>query len=351
MLILKPREEGSRLMLWLSPFFAVFVMWVFGGVMFWVLGLPVLEGLGVFFLDPLLSLRGWSELLLKAIPLALCGLGLSFGFRAGIWNIGAEGQLLMGALGGSVVALYFYEVEGFWVLVLVLLGGVLGGMLWGLIPALLKTWSGASEILTSLMLTYVAGLFLSAMVHGPLRDPDGYNFPESRLFSDSSLVPILWEGTRLHWGFVVMLVLAFLLWLVMSRHRLGYWMNVCGGSSRAALYAGVDPKKMVVISFLISGGFAGLAGAFEVSGSLGQLVPVVSPGYGFTGIIVAFLGGLHPLGVVVGSLVLSLTYIGGENAQIAMNMPSAVTGVFQGALLLFLLACRTLESYRLVWRR
>ena len=350
MKILKERNEESKIMRWLSPFLAFGLMLAFGGVTFHILGVAAIEGMYVFFIEPLTTLRGWSECLLKTIPIALCAMGLAFCFRANLWNIGAEGQLLMGGIGASIVAIWFGESEGLHILPLVLLGGILGGVLWALIPALLRNLTNASEILTSLMLTYVAALLLRSLLYGPLKAPDSYNFPESSLFGDAALVPILLEGTRLHWGFVVMLVLLGLCWILMARHHIAYQLKVFGNSPKAAEYAGFHTSRIVWICFAISGGFAGLAGAFEVAGPIGQLVPVISPGYGFTAIIVALLGSLHPFGILMGSFVLSLTYIGGENAQIALNMPSSVVGVFQGSLLLFLLSCRTFVHYSFMFR-
>ena len=349
MIRLEMRAQQKVWLDWASPLIAILLTLVVSSGMFLALGTAPGEALYVFFIQPVTSIYGVSELLLKATPLILIGIGLSYGFRAGIWNIGAEGQLVMGGVAAGAVALAFYEVDAFWVLPCMGLAGILGGMGWGAIPALLKTRFNTNEILTSLMLTYVAGLFLSLMVHGPLRDPDGFNFPESRLFHDAALIPTLFDQGRAHVGFLVALILAPIGSYLVARHMLGFQLRVQGQAPRAARFAGFSQSKLIWLSFLLSGGLAGLAGMMEVSGSVGQLVPVISPGYGFTAIIVAFLGRLSPMGIVPAGLLMALSYMGGEAAQINLGLPNAVTGVFQGMLLFFLLGSAVISQYRIRW--
>ena len=228
-----------------------------------------------------------------------------------------------------------------------LVAGIIGGMAWAAIPAFLKTRYNTNEILTTLMLTYVGLLLLSYLIHGPLRDPDGFNFPESRLFHDAAILPIILEGTRLHFGWLIALFVAALAWLLIVKHIIGFQIRVIGMAPAAASFAGFKEKRLVWLTLLMSGGAAGLAGVLEVAGPIGQIVPVISPGYGFTAIIVAFLGRLHPVGVVLAGLLMALTYLGGDSAQITMNLPNAVTGVFQGMLLFFLLASDVLIHFRI----
>ena len=351
MIRLQPRLHTAKWLDWASPLVAIALTLLVSSVMFWVLGTDPVEALQVFFIQPVSSLYGVSELLLKATPLILIGIGLSFGFRAGIWNIGAEGQLVMGGVAAGAVALALSEVNSSWILVLMALAGVLGGMAWGALPALLRTRFNTNEILTSLMLTYVAGLFLSLMVHGPLKDPDGFNFPESALFHDAALLPVLFDQGRAHIGFVLALILAPVASYLFARHLLGFQLRLQGQAPKAARFAGFSESRMVWTAFLLGGGLAGLAGMMEVSGSVGQLVPVISPGYGFTAIIVAFLGRLHPVGIVPAGLLMALSYMGGEAAQISLSLPNAVTGVFQGMLLFFLLGSAVISQYRIVWGR
>ena len=340
------RREISRNLLYLTPLLAVGLTVLAGFFLFLAMGYEPLSGLYHFFVSPLLSLYGLSELMLKAAPLIMIGVGLAIGFRANVWNIGAEGQLTVGAVAGGGIALAFWGSEGFWVLPLMCLAGVLGGMAYASIPAFLKTRFGVNEILTSLMLTYVATLFLSTLVYGPWKDPEGFNFPQSRMFTDSALLPIIMENTRLHLGAVVALLVAVAAWVLMTFTIIGFEVRVVGQAPAAARFAGFSRKRIIWFSLLVGGGLAGLAGTFEVSGPIGQLIPVISPGYGFTAIIVAFLGRLHPLGIIASGLLMALSYIGGENAQVEVGLPQSVTGVFQGLLLFFLLASDFLVRYR-----
>lgn len=343
------RKEPSKAMVYLTPVIALVLTLLAGVLMFLVLGVPVGEALYAFFIEPLTTEYGLAELGVKATPLVLIGVALSLGFKANVWNIGAEGQLTFGAIAGGGVALLLYDVDSVIVLPLMIIAGIVGGMFWGAIPALLRTRFNASEILTSLMLTYVAALFLSYLVHGPWRDPDGFNFPESRLFSDAATLPIIWEDTRLHIGAAIAVLISVVAWVLLSRTLLGFQLKVIGSAPAAGRYTGFSEKRTIWLSLLIGGGAAGLAGTIEVSGPIGQLLPNISPGYGFTAIIVAFLGRLHPIGVLFAGLLMALSYLGGETAQITLNLPLAVTGVFQGMLLFFLLATDVLIVYRLQW--
>lgn len=341
------RQTPSKSMIYLSPLLAVVLTLISSVVLFLIMNVSPLAALHAFFIEPISTIYGLTELAVKATPLVLIGVTLSLGFRAGVWNIGAEGQLVLGGIFGGATALYFYEKEGFYIIPLILIAGVMGGMLWASIVAFLRTKFNANEILTSLMLSYVATLLLNLLVHGPLKDPDGYNFPESRLFSDSALLPILYDGTRLHIGAIIAIIAVGIGWILLSRTLLGYQIKVTGDAPAAGEHAGFSHSKIIWITLLISGGIAGLAGAIEVSGPIGQLLPTISPGYGFTAIIVAYVGRLHPVGVLFAALLLALTYLGGETAQINLKLPVAVTGVFQGLLLFYLLASDVLIHYRI----
>lgn len=340
------RQTPSKTMIYLSPLLAIFLTLISSVILFLIMDVSPLAALHAFFIEPISTIYGLTELAVKATPLILIGVALSLGFRAGVWNIGAEGQLILGGIFGGATALFFYEKTGFYIIPLILIAGVIGGMLWAGIVAFLRTKFNANEILTSLMLSYVASLLLNLLVHGPLKDPDGYNFPESRLFDDSALLPILVDGTRLHIGFIIALLAVGIGWILLSRTLLGYQIKVTGDAPAAGEHAGFSHSKIIWITLLISGGVAGLAGAIEVSGPIGQLLPTISPGYGFTAIIVAYVGRLHPVGVLFAALLLALTYLGGETAQINLKLPIAVTGVFQGLLLFYLLASDVLIHYR-----
>jgi ABC-type uncharacterized transport system permease subunit len=344
---LERRQLESKLWAYMSPLLALVLTLLAGSLLFRFMNVDVGRALYTFFIEPISNSYGLAELGVKATPLILIGVALSLGFRAGVWNIGAEGQLILGAVFGGGVALLFYEQEGFYILPLVLLAGAVGGMLWASIVAWLRTRFNANEILTSLMLSYVAGLLLSYLVHGPWKDPDGYGFPESRIFSDSAILPIIVDGTRLHFGAIIAVIVVLVAWGILARTLLGFQIKVMGDAPDAGTHAGFSQNKVIWMTLLMSGGAAGLAGVIEVAGPIGQLLPSVSPGYGFTAIIVAYVGRLHPVGVLFAGLLLALSYLGGESAQIELNLPLAVGGVFQGLLLFFLLACDVLIHYRM----
>lgn len=353
MLKMEKRPSPSVLMSWLSPVFAVLLTVACGAMLFLALGKNPLTGLSVFFIEPVKDLQGWAEVGVKVAPLLLIAVGLAICFRANVFNIGAEGQLVIGAMTGGAVGLYFDQGEGggAMMIALVLLAGMAGGMAWAAITAFLRDRFNANEILVSLMLVYVAQLLLNLVVHGPLRDPEGFNFPQSRMLSDGYLLPNIIEGTRLHFGFAMAVLASALGWLFLSRSFAGYRLQVGGMAPAAARYAGFSSRKALWTSMLLCGALAGIAGTAEVLGPIGQLTPSVSPGYGFAAIIVAYVGRLHPVGVVFSSFIMALFYIGGELSQSRLGMPNAITGVFQGILLFSLLACDVLIHYKLSWRK
>lgn len=352
MIRLEPRLTPSRAMVWGTPALAVLATMIAGGILFAMLGKNPIEAIWTIFVDPILDPYSRDELFVKAAPLVLIAIGLSYGFRAGVWNIGAEGQFIVGAIAGSAVGLAFYGTDAIWLLPLMALAGMVAGTLWAMIPAFLKVRFNANEILVSLMLVYVADQLLRAMVAGPLRNPAGFNFPESRLFHDSAVLPLLQgfpgltEYTRVHVGVLIALLLVPLAWLLLRKHLLGFNIQVMGSAPRAARFSGVKPSMIIYVCLGLSGAMAGLAGLFEVAGPAGQLVPALPQGYGFTAIIVAFLGRLNPLGILAAGLVMALTYIGGENAQLDLGLPRAAISVFQGMLLFFLLGLDILVRYR-----
>lgn len=344
---LQKRAGHSVLFSILSPFIALGLTVLFGGLMFALLGKDPVVALYSFFIEPLLEVWSLHELAIKAAPLILIAVGLSVCYRSNNWNIGAEGQFIMGAIAGSVIPVVFYEWQSPLVLPLMLLMGMLGGALYAGIPAFLKAHLNTNEILTSLMLVYSAQLFLDWLVRGPWRNPTGMNFPETRLFAPNAILPEMVSSGRTHWGFAFAILAALAIWFMMRFTLKGFEITVLGQSERAGRFAGFSPRRMIWFSMLLSGALAGLAGISEVSGAIGQLRPVISPGYGFTAIIVAFLGRLNPLGIVAAGLVLALTYLGGEAAQLSIGVSDKVTRVFQGLLLFFVLSCDTLIHYRI----
>ncbi|UOD51060.1 ABC transporter permease [Orrella daihaiensis] len=346
MIRLEPRPAPSATMRVATPVVAIVLTILTGLLIFALLGKDPVRGFAVFFVNPLKTTYGISEWLLKATPLALCAAGLAVGFRASVWNIGAEGQFMLGAIGATLVALYAGSMPVV-TLVLMILAGIAAGALWAAIPAFLRTHFNASEILVSLMLVYVAELLVSWLVFGPLRDPMGFNFPQTVMFEPAALLPILVPGTRLNLvlGFVVLVLLAT--YVLVFKTHLGFKMRVAGESPNAARYAGISAKTMVWLGLLIGGACAGLAGMAEVAGPMGQLTDKVGSGYGFAAIIVAFVGRLHPLGIALASLLMALFFIGGEQSQQYLGLPGSISMVFQGLLLFYLLATDVLIGYRL----
>jgi general nucleoside transport system permease protein len=343
------RGAPSRLFAYASPLIAILATLVVCTGLFAALGQDPLRGLSLFFIEPFRSVRALGELAIKATPLLLIGLGLAVSFRANIWNIGAEGQFILGALCGGRVALAATEGTSSAIVVVILLAGALGGLLWGAITAFLRDRFGTSEILVSLMLVYVAEQILSYLVFGPWRDPAGHNFPQTSLFADPTSIPRLVSGSRANVGLLLALALAGIFWVFLHKSHKGYALEVGGLSPAAARYAGFSSRASIWIACLVSGAMAGLAGAVEVAGPMGQLTPHVSMGYGFAAIIVAFVGRLSPIGVIFSSLLMSTFYIGGELAQSRMGLPKSLTLVFQGVLLFALLASDTLIHSRIRW--
>ena len=349
MLKLEARPQPSQAMSIASPLMALAITVLVGVLLFSVLGKDPLRGLQMFFVEPIKNGYAWGEIAIKATPLALIALGLSICYRSNVWNIGAEGQFIMGAVFAGGVAMLARPDGSRLIVVAILAAGMLGGMVWAGLVALLRDRFNASEILVSLMLVYVAELLLGWLVYGPWKDPKGYNFPQTISFEAITKIPKLIEGSRANIGVLIAFGAVVLSWLLLFRTYAGFQLQVGGLAPAAARYAGFSSRRMLWWALLISGGLAGLAGGLEAAGPLGQLTPHVPAGYGFAAIIVAFVGRLHPLGVVFAAILMSMFFIGGELAQSRMGLPKSITGVFQGLLLFALLACDTLIHYRLRW--
>ncbi len=352
MLRLEKRPNPSRFWLYATPVVAVLLTMVAGGLLFAAMGKNPFEVIRTIFWDPVFGqfafyLRG--QLLVKAGPLILIAIGLALGFRAGIWNIGAEGQYIIGAICAAAVGLAAYPTESRWIFPAMVIAGAFGGWVWAMIPAILKTRFNTNEILVSLMLVYVAETIVAKAATGFLKNPQGMGFPGSRNLSTipATANPELFAGSGLHWGGVAALVMAVLAWILLSRHILGFQIRLAGQAPRAARFNGVNPNRLVMLCMGASGALAGLAGMFEVTGPAGQITIDFGTGYGFTAIIVAFLGRLNPLGIVLAGFIMALTYVGGEMASTNLGLPDAAIQVFQGMLLFFLLGVDMLTNYRI----
>ncbi|MFL4468659.1 ABC transporter permease [Tateyamaria armeniaca] len=351
MIRLEKRPQPSQMMSWATPLLAVLATMIFGGVLFAALGKDPIQSILTIFWEPLFGEFSFfyrPQLLIKGAPLVLIAIGLALGFKAGIWNIGAEGQYIVGAICGAGAGLAFYPAESIFIFPIMILAGALGGCLWALIPGILKVKFGTNEILVSLMLVYVAEQLLASMSLGLLKNPEGFGFPGSRNLQQypSAHNAELIAGTGMHWGVVAALIAVIFAYVLLTRHRLGFAIRVTGEAPRAARFGGVNPARLVLFCLGTSGLLAGLAGFFEVSGPAGQITIDFNVGYGFTAIIVAFLGRLNPLGIVAAGLLMALTYIGGDIAQSQLGLPAAAIQVFQGMLLFFLLALDVLTNYR-----
>ena len=347
---LETRPEPSKLMSVISPVLALAITVVIGTVLFMLLGKDPMRGLYIFFVEPLKSVYALTELAMKATPLILIALGLAVCFRSNVWNIGAEGQFVVGAIAAAGVAMTADKETGRWIVAAVLAAGVLGGMAWAGIVAFLRDRFNANEILVSLMLVYVADQVLGYLVYGPWKDPAGFNFPQTITFLKATAVPKLFTGFRVNIGLIIALLAVGAFWVLLFRTYAGFALQVGGLAPAAARYAGFSSRKALWTALLLSGGTAGLAGALEVAGPLGQLTPYVPAGYGFAAIIVAYVGRLHPVGIIFSGVLMSMFYIGGELAQSRLGLPKSLTGVFQGLLLFTLLACDTLIAYRIRWQ-
>ena len=356
MIRVEKRPQPSQFWSAATPVVAVLATMIAGGFLFAALGKDPFLAIKTIFWDPLFGEFAFfyrPQLLIKGAPLILIAIGLSLGFRAGIWNIGAEGQYIMGALVGAGIGLAFYPLEAWYIFPLMVMGGALGGWAWGMIPAVLKVRFGTNEILVSLMLVYVAEQFLASMALGLMRNPDGFGFPGSRNLQqyDSAYNAEIIAGSGMHWGVLTAFLAVIFAYILLNRHMLGYHIRLTGEAPRAAKFAGVNPARLILFCLGTSGALAGLAGLFEVSGPAGQVTIDFNVGYGFTAIIVAFLGRLHPVGILLAGFLMALTYIGGEIAQSQLGLPAAAIQVFQGMLLFFLLAFDLLTNFRIRFAR
>ncbi len=351
MIRLEKRPSPSQAWTIATPLLAVVLTMIAGGLMFAMLGKDPLAAIRTIFYDPLFhpNFADFSrpQLLVKAGPLILIAIGLSMGFKAGIWNIGAEGQYIMGAIAGAAVGLAMYPAESALIFPAMVIAGALGGGIWAMIPAILKTKFRTSEILVSLLLVYVAENILASAAVSWLRNPSGGGFPGSRNLAQwsSSANPELITGTGMHWGVVAAFISVILAYVMMSRHLMGFQIRLAGQAARAARFSGVSPARMILFCLGTSGVLAGMAGLFEVTGPAGQISIDFNSGYGFTAIIVAFLGRLNPIGILLAGLLMALTYIGGELAQFMLELPAAAIQAFQGMLLFFLLGVDVLSNY------
>jgi simple sugar transport system permease protein len=343
---LEKRPEPSRVMQFATPIAAVLLTMAIGVIVFDALGIKGERAVMDIFLTPLLATYKWQDVAVKAAPLIIIALGLSIGNRAQVWNIGAEGQYIIGALAAAGVGIAAGGAGGGLIITLMILAGIVGGTIWAVFPAFLKTRLNVNETLTTLMLTYVALQVLGYLVGGPWKDPNGRNFPATAPLIPDQTLPILFPGTTVHLGVAIAVILPFIFWIIMSRSVFGYQIRVVGSAPDAARHGGFDAKQTIWLSLLIAGGMAGLAGALEFAGALKTINLGFPSGYGFTAIIVSFLGRLNPIGCLIAGIVLAVTYVGGQIAQTTVHIPNSTAGIFQAMMLFFILASDILIRYR-----
>lgn len=349
---IEKRLTPSRTASFLVPFISLLLALIFGGIILLAAGANPLTTYKAMFLGAFGSKYSLSETMVKAIPLMLCGLGVSIAFRMLFWNIGAEGQLAVGGIAAAGVALFWAErLPAALLLPAMFVAGFVAGALWGLVPALLKAFIRVNEIITTLMMNYIAILWVEYLFYGPWKDPAGYGFPGTAQFPEAGWLPRL-PGTRLHLGLAFAIVAAIFIWLVLGRTKWGYEIRVIGENPRAATYAGISLMRNIILVMILSGGLAGLAGMAEVSGISHRLQKGLTVGYGYTAIIVAWLGKLNPWGVLLVAILLAGLLVGGDQIQITMQLPAAVALILQGAILFFMLGGELFARYRLrlEWR-
>ena len=289
-------------------------------------------------LGPLSDMFGVTEVLVRSVPLLLVGLGIAISFRSGILNIGAEGQIQMGVLASTAVALALPGLPKGILLPLVLMAGALGGALWGGIAGWLRARLQVNEILSTVMLNYIAGQIYTYLLRGPMLDPNeletGSGTPQSMRLPEASFLDSIIPGTRLHTGLILALVAAVLVFILLWKTTLGYRMRAAGAGAKAARYAGISVEKYLVVAMLFAGGFAGLAGAVEVTGVHHRAIEGISSGYGFAGIVVALFGGLHPAGIVPSAVFFGILLIGADMTQRSAAVPANMVLVLQGVIIL-----------------
>lgn len=351
---IEKRLAPSRIVSILTPVVSLLLALLTGAILLKAVRVDPLRTYQAMLAGAFGSRYSLAETLVKAIPLMLCGLAVSAAFRMRFWNIGAEGQLAMGGIAAAGVALFVPsrapDMPGWMLLALAAVAGIAGGALWGLIPAALKAYVRVNEIITTLMLNYIAILLVEYLFYGPWKDPKGYGFPGTAEFSPAAWLPRL-PGTRVHLGLLFAILAAVFIWFVLARTRWGYEVRLIGENPRAATYAGVRMGFNTLLIMALSGGLAGLAGMAEVTGIAHRLTKGLTVGYGFTAIIVAWLAQLNPWAVLLVAFLLAGLLVGGDQIQITMKLPASVALILQGAVLFFMLGGDLFKDHYIVLDR
>ncbi len=324
----------------------IFLSLSMGAILLWLQGKPPLGGIWLLFKGAFGSRWALEDCLVKAVPIFLCSLGVAIAFRLQIWNIGAEGQFALGAVGATWMALSFSHLPKILLLPIMLGAAMMAGGLWGMIPALLKIRLRANEIIVTLMLNYIGILFLDYLVYGPWKDPVSFGFPMTKEFTSGAIIGMIGK-TRINWGILLCLFFAGLLWIFFQYSRLGYELKASGENPRAARYARLPFDGLVILVMAGGGALAACAGFVEVSANLNRLQPSIMVGYGYTAIVVAWLARLNPLYIGVASYLLAGLRVGVELIQLDLQVPAAFGGILEGLILLMVLAAGFFTQYRI----
>ncbi|MGA1846581.1 ABC transporter permease [Deferribacter abyssi] len=340
------RSEQNRGVLLIAPFVAILLSFIVVGIFLYANGLNPYNVFKDMFVESLGSFYGFSETLVKTTPLILCGLGVALAFKMELWNIGAEGQLYIGAFGASLIALYYPINNHFLMLLAMFLSAGIFSGIWGMIPGFLKAKWNVNEIIVTLLMNYIAILWVDYLVYGPWKDPKGFNFPLTKQFPDMARLGYYFD-TRLHTGFFIALVFVVLFYILIEKTIWGYEIRVIGNNPNAAKYAGINYEKNVIIVMFISGLLSGIAGFSEVAGVTYRLQHGISPGYGYTAIIVAWLARRSALGVLLVSFIMGVLFVGNDALQINYQLPVAFINAFQGLILFFVISSEFFVNYRI----
>lgn len=330
---------------WWVPLLSILVALIICAIFILMNGMNPITVYGMMAQGAFGSSFGISETIVKAIPLLLCGLGVAIAYRIAIWNIGAEGQFLLGAIGATAVTIFLPNLPGALYIPLMLIFGIIAGGVWGLFTAIPKTHFQVNELITSLMLNYVALLLLNYLVYDAWRDPKGFNFPGTPEFTPYQMLATF-GGTRLHVGLVFAIITVVIFAFILKKTRWGYELKLLGANPIAAKNAGIKINKHILIVMMISGGLAGFAGAIEVSGVAGRLMYGISPGYGYTAIIVAWLAKLNPWAMIMTSVFIGGLIVGGFSVQ-KIGLPLSFSSMLQGAILFCLISGEMISKYHL----
>lgn len=347
---LEPKPAPSMAVTLLYPVMAILATFIIAAILVMIAGAAPLQVFGLVIKGAVGSQFALVETLTRATPLIFTGLAIAVAFRAKLWNIGAEAQLYAGAVMTVILGTGAIAAPAGVLIPLIIIGAMTAGALLLLGPAILKTRFGVDEVVTTLLLNFIFLLFVSLLLEGPLKDPMGLGWPQSERVVAEARLPRIIQGKRLHFGFILAIVSAIAVWLIMAKSVLGYEMRAVGHNPEAARFAGIPVNRVLVKTALLSGGLAALAGVSEVAGLKGNLTLDISPGFGYTGIVVAMLALLNPLGVVISAIFVAGIFVGADAMSRSAGVPSYISDVMVATALLSMVTAIMLTRFRIRWR-